>query len=242
MKIAIKYTLVMSALAILTACGGGGSSSSSSGNISSNDNSNATVASSLTFDVKAALRALTISGQSIKFSIKASNGCLGSGSFTSGAPNTSTTFEGQPALSSTSILITNYSNCNPATSTNTSTNYVNTNYVPLGALGDKYLVYTGTFNLPSASKVGEVGIFTDAQRYTDKTKATPDGTAQISYVVEADTANTALITVATKVLNVSKSVETTQLTKYRINSSNQLSLLSLTIQSSNGINTVFTAI
>jgi hypothetical protein len=243
MKIAIKYTLVMSAVALLTACGGGGSSSSSSsGNIGSNDSSSAPVASSLTFDVGSALRALTISGQRSNFSIKASNGCLGSGSITSGPTTTNATFEGKPALSSNSIFIVNYTNCVPATSSNTTTSYVDTNYLPLGTVGDKYIVYTGKFNLPSAIKVGDVGIFADAQRYTDNTKTTPDGTAQISYLVEADTASTALITVATKVLGNSKLLESTQLTKYTINSSNVLSLVTLTIQYANGVSTVFTRI
>lgn len=229
MKSAIKYTLAATAVAVLTACGGGGGGGSSG-----------PVASTLTFNVSSAIRSLTASGQSATFSVSASNGCTGSGSYTVGAANTSTTFESQSALSSTAMLNINYTNCTPATISSTTTNYTDTNYVPLGVSGDKYLVYSGGFNVPSTARVGDVGIIGNALRYTNSSKTTQDGTAQVSYVVEADTESTAMITVSTKAYNSSNSLESTQLTKYRINSSNTMSLVSITIQYANGVNVVFT--
>lgn len=226
MKNAIKYTLAASALALLAACGGGGTP--------------APQASTLTFDVSTALRAITVSGQNSNFSISSSNGCTGTGSFTASGATTSTTFEGQAALSATSMLNINYANCTPATISSTSTTYFNTNYAPLGASSDKYLVYTGTFNAPTTARVGDVGIISNLSRYTNSSKTTQDGTGQLSYVVEADTADSAFITVVTKSYTMGNSLELTQLTKYRINSSSQLTLVSITIQYANGVNIVMT--
>ena len=227
MKASIKYTLAATAFAVLSACGGGG------GGI-------AQTASTLTFNVGLALRAITAAGQNATFTVSQNNGCAGSGSYTVSAPTTSTTFEGNAALSSFSMLNINFTNCTPATISNTVTNYYNSNYVPLGASGDSYLVYTGTFNVPSTAKVGDVGIIGNAVRYSNSFKTTQTGTAQLSYVVEADTETTAMITVATKVNNSSNALEATQLTKYRINSANTLALVSLTIQYADGTNVVFT--
>lgn len=225
---ALKHLFVTVSVALLAACGGGGGGSSGP------------ATSTLTFNVGSALQAITASGQTANFSVSASNGCTGSGSYAVGAPTTSTTFEGNAALSSVSMLNISYANCTPATISNTVTNYYNSNYAPLGASGDSYLVYTGAFNVPSTAKVGDVGIIGNAIRYSNSTKTTRTGTAQLSYVVEADSDTTAMITVATKAYNSSNTLETTQLTKYRINASNTLTLVSLTIQYANGTNVVFT--
>jgi hypothetical protein len=230
MKNAIKYTLAASAVALLSACGGGGGGGGSSG----------PAASALTFNVGTALQAITASGQNATFSVTSSNSCVGSGSFAVSAPTTSTTFEGGAALSAVSMLNINYTNCTPATISNTTTNYYTSNYAPLGASGDSYLVYTGTFNVPATAKVGDVGIIGNAVRYSNSSKTTQTGTAKLSYIVEADTETTAMITVATKAYSSSNALETTQLTKYRINSSNVMTLASLTIQYANGTNVLFT--
>jgi hypothetical protein len=229
---ALKYTLATASFALLAACGGGGGGGGGG--------TTAVIASALTFDVRAGLRSLNVSGQNATFSVSASNGCSGSGSYNVSPTSTSTTFEGQPALSSTAVLIINYTNCTPATISSTTVGYSDTNYVPLGASGEKYLVYTGTFNTPNTARVGDVGIVANALRYTNSSKTTQDGSAQISYVVEADTETTALITVITKGYDRFNTLETTQLTKYRITSANALSLVSLTIQYANGVNIVFT--
>jgi hypothetical protein len=231
MKTAIKLLFATVSIALITACGGGSGGGSETV---------APVASTLTFDVNAALRAITASGQNSNLSISSSNGCTGTGTSTASGATTSTTFEGRSALSATSTLNINYSNCSPATISNTLTSYVDTNYVPLGALGDKYLVYTGAFNAPTTARVADVGIISNFSRYTNSSKTTQDGTGQLSYVVEADSANSALITVVTKSYTMANSLELTQLTKYRINSSNQFTLVSITIQYANGVNIIMT--
>lgn len=226
MNQSFKYAIAASAIAVLTACGGGGD--------------DAPEVSSTTFNINAAIRAATISGQNVNFGITASNGCTGSGVYGVSPANTTATFEGRTALVSTSVLNINYTNCTPAVISNTTTTYYDTNYLPLGSTGDSYLVYTGTINIPTSVKVGDVGVIANAIRYSDSTKAVRTGTAQLSYIVEAESSNTALITVSKKTYNSSNELETTQLTKYRIDASNTLTLMSLSVQYANGVNVVFT--
>jgi hypothetical protein len=225
----MKYVLAASSVAALVACGGGGSEPGGA------------VASNLSFDLSTALRQVTTAGQSANFSIVASNGCVGTGSLTSGPANTSTTFEAQSALSSTSRLEINYTNCTPALISNLVTNYYDLNYTPLGALGDngKYIVYNSV-SAPSSVRVGDIGIIGDGNRYSDISKASSEGTIQLSYVVEADTASTAIISVASKAYSSSSALEITQLVKYRINASSSLTLVSQTIQYANGVSVVLT--
>lgn len=225
----LRFVVAVSAAAALVACGGGGSEPVGA------------VASNLSFDLSAALSQDTASGQSENLSITDSNGCVGSGSFTSSAANNSTTFEAQPALSSISRLDINFTNCTPAIISVLTTSYYDANYLPLGALSDngKYLVY-GPMSAPSNAKVGDIGVIGSGIRYTDITKTTSEGTFQLSYVMEADTASTAIITVASKFYTSSSALETTQLVKYRINSSSSLSLVSQTIQYANGTSIVLT--
>jgi hypothetical protein len=228
---ALKYTLVATLFALLAACGGGGGGGGSDSGV---------VASTLTFDVRAALRSLNAAGQNASFSVSQNNGCSGSGTYNISPASTSTTFEGQAALSSTAVLVINFTNCTPAVSSNTVIGYTDLNYTPLGASGDKYVVYTGGFNIPNTARVGDVGIVSNALRYTNSSKTTQDGTIQVSYIAEADTATTAIATVITKTYTMANVLESTVLTKYRVNSSNTMSLVSQTLQYPNGTSLVLT--
>lgn len=192
----VKLALEISAVALLSACGGGSGSGVSGGGRTG------PVASSLTFNASTAMRSLAVSGQTANFSVSSSDGCTGSGSFTAGATTTSNTFENQSALSSTSmfnIQLHKLYSCN---------NFKHNNKLHGHKLRTtwcfrrKYIVYAGGFNVPSTARVGEVGIIGNALRYTSSSKTIQDGTAQLSYVVEADTESTALITVSTKTYSI----------------------------------------
>lgn len=222
----MKIAVFAASVAILTACGGGG------------DDAPTPTTSDTTYNLDAALKSITASGQTVNFEITASNGCVGSGVYGVSPANRSTTFEGRSALEATSVLNISYTNCTPATFSQTTTTYYDSNYLPLGSIGNYYTVYT--LNVPTSVKVGDVGVIGNGVRYTDSTKTVRNGSVQLSYIVEPESASTAFITVATKVYNASNTLETTQLTKYRINTANSLSLESLTIQYANGVNVVFT--
>ena len=70
------------------------------------------------------------------------------------------------------------------------------NYAPLGEteVGNDYVVVTGTPTIPTAARVNDTAPLYTANRYATSTKAVLLGTRTVSYVVEADTASTALIT------------------------------------------------
>lgn len=226
----IKMIAALSMAASLVACGGGGGGS---------DNQSP---SALTFNLESAYKTLVASGQTVNFKITASNSCTGSATITSSPAGTSTTFEGQAALASTTVYNFSYTNCTPSTISETTVNYYSTNYLPLGtaAQGGNYLVVNGALNLPSSIKVGDAGVLGSMTRYTDSTKSTVNGSTQLSYVVESDTASSAWVTIATKGYNASNVLESTQLTKYKIDSASKLTAQSITIQYANGINVVLT--
>lgn len=226
----IKMIAALCMAASLAACGGGGGDGDTQST------------SSLTFNLESAYKALVASGQTVNFKITASNSCTGTATITSSPANTSTTFEGQAAVASTTVYNFSYTNCTPATISETTVNYYSTNYLPLGSedQGEDYTVVNGTINIPAAVRVGDAGVLGSMTRYTDNTKSTVDGSIQLSYAVESDTSTTALVTVATKSYNASNVLEGTQLTKYRIDSSSKLTAQSITIQYANGINVVMT--
>jgi len=78
--------------------------------------------------------------------------------------------------------------------------------------------------------VGNTAQFAVADVYTSNTKATRIGTTNISYVIEADSATTAIVNVIAKRYNTSSQLLFTQQTRYRINASGQLTALSKDVQ------------
>lgn len=229
----IKMIAALCMAAGLVACGGGGGGEGAGEPQST---------SSLTFNLESAYKTLVASGQSVNFKITASNSCTGSATITSSPANTSTTFEGTAAVSSTTVYNFSYTNCTPATISETTVSYYDTNYLPLGtaAQGGNYLVVNGSINIPTSIKVGDAGVLGSMTRYTDSTKSTINGSTQLSYVVESDTSTSALVTIATKGYNASNVLESTQLTKYKIDSASKLTAQSITIQYANGTNVVLT--
>jgi hypothetical protein len=107
---------------------------------------------------------------------------------------TSTTFEGQSALSSTETLngtLTGNGQTIPLASTQQS--FVTASYAPLGySAPSSYCVATSTTPLPVAASVGTTGTYAIYTCYSDSTKATQTGTQTISYNVSAGTTSTNL--------------------------------------------------
>lgn len=220
-----KKTLILLTIsAALTACGGGGGGGGSSG----------PVASTNTFNLQSAYTSLTSSGWSKTFTITGT--CSGTIAITAGAVNTSTTFESASALSGTTVTTSSFSNCTPSSSADTETKYTDSNYIPLGysVLGGKYAVYTATPTLPTTIRVGDTAVIGTLNRYTNNTKSTSAGTQIESFVVEADTATTAIINVVSKYYSSSNVLESTEQDRYRIDSNNRLTPISLDVSFSNG--------
>lgn len=217
--------LVMSAA--LTACGGGGGGGGASG----------PVASTNTFDIRAGHARLTANGFTATLAV--SGTCSGTFSLTSGPATTNTVFEGAAALSRSSVGTLNVSNCNPASNVGTTTSYFDSNYVPLGysIVGGNYAVWVSPPSLPVAARVGDVAVAGTVNKYTNSTKSTSAGTEENSYVIEADTATTAIANLISKNYNAAHTLTSTEQDRYRVAADGSLTLISIDIQYANGSTT-----
>jgi hypothetical protein len=87
----------------------------------------------------------------------------------------------------------------------TNTTWVDSNYTPKGesSISSDYVVITAYGTLPSAARINDTGTAYTANRYADSTKAVLRGTRTVSYVLEADTASTALVSLIIEDKNTS---------------------------------------
>lgn len=211
-------------MALIACGGGGGGSSSPSGPVTSTN----------TFNLRAAQANLAINGFTKTFTISGS--CSGTYSTTSAPATTSTTFEGQTAFSSIGTNNVTFSNCTPASDISSGTTYYDSNHAYLGQVitGDSYEVWASTPALPTAAKVGDTGVMGTVNKYTNNSKATSLGTDNVTYVIEADTAATAVFNVITKSYDTSNIHTLTQENRWRINSDGSISLISIDYLETNG--------
>jgi hypothetical protein len=153
--------------------------------------------------------------------------------------NTAATFEGVAGFSATSTTTLSFTNCTPASTASTSTAYFDTNYDPRGfdSVGVNYGVYLTPLVIPTSVTVGGTGILGTQTLYTNSTKTTGNGSIALSYVVEADTANTAIVNVIEKIYNAAGTLTATEQDRYRITSTGALTPTSVDIQYSNGSTT-----
>lgn len=186
MKNSLKYTLSVAFLALVAACGGGGGGGGSTGPVTSTE----------TFQVRTALTNYlintatytgTVSGTYSTYPLTGTfivtQGNLGAG-----------TFEGHSALSKATTASGSFIvNGTTIPSAVTTTTYFDSNYVPLGTTGGTdYEVVTGAVTIPTTARVGDTANLYSVNRYSSSTKTSQRGTTQVSYVLEPDTASTAI--------------------------------------------------
>jgi len=218
----------------LAGCGGGGGGGGASA-------PTGLATSTLSFPLKSALEIQAANGFMASLnangdgSVPTNGDCAGTFNLSGGLANTATTFEGVPAFSAVQVLNISFTNCIPATIAETTTVYYNSTYVPLGAqiLGGNYGMYAPLPTYPSVVKVGDTAIVGTAQFFSDSTKAVPTGRMDVSFVVEPDTADTAIINVIFKVYDAASALSATEQDKYRIASTGALTLISVDIQQVN---------
>jgi hypothetical protein len=207
----IKYAAAVAAITLLAACGGGGGGSSGP------------VASTSSFNLLATYAA-TFSGPQVNnFTLTGTSGSTSiSGSGTATTGNTTTgTFEGQSALQRTTTVTGSFTANGTSYPLNSScVDWVTTNFVPLGIVCTEYEVVTGTPTLPTAVHVGDTGTVYTANRYSSSSKTTLLGTVTETYVVEADTASTVLVTLIDTYKNTSNVTTKTESSQLRITTSN----------------------
>ena len=137
-----------------------------------------------------------------------------------------------------------FTDCTPATVSETYTNYYDNNYVPLGGTsgsGD-YGVYLTPPSIPVSVAVGDTGTIGTENYYTDSTKTTPRGSVVETFVVEPDSADTAMLNVMSKDYDAAGVLHQTAQTRYRISRSGALTLTStdILVTGSPGLHLVLT--
>ncbi len=198
----IRYALAAVTISLVAACGGGGGSAG-------------TVTSTETFQVRTALSNYLTNSATYSGTISgsmSSNPVTGSFIVTQGSV-AAATFEGQSALSkvttATGNIVVNGTNVPSAV---TVTSYFDSNYTPLGESGGTdYEVVTGSVSIPVTGRVGDTANLYTINRYSSSSKTLLRGTTQVSYVIEPDTASTAifkLIEIEKDTSNVTTSTST----------------------------------
>jgi hypothetical protein len=225
MKLEITIFGVASLLFIgLTGCGGGGSSAVPSGPI----------ASTLSFPLQSAYKSFFANGATKTFTVTGS--CSGTGSHTLAAATTAATFENVTGFSASKTITMSLSNCTPASTAQTSTNYYDSTYIPLGynMVGVNYGVYLTPPTIPTSVVVGGTNIIGTTTLYADSTKAVGDGRRELSYLIEADTTNTAIVNIISNIYNAAGTLTATTQDRYRIATTGALTPVSADIQYANG--------
>jgi len=202
----IKAGLIAAASLALTSCsGGGGGGSGGTG----------PVTSTLSFPLQSGLRASVTYSSSISFTI--SGYCNGTENIVTSSPVTAT-FKGGSALSATNTSTTDFTDCIPAHTVDTSTDFFDSYHDPLGSIGSTgdYAVYILPLAIPVSVKVGDAGTIGTKNNYTDSTKSTFTGQDTISYEIEPDTANTAIVNMIDRSYDSSGNLTSTEQDRSRI--------------------------
>jgi outer membrane lipopolysaccharide assembly protein LptE/RlpB len=204
-----KLFVVIAVTALLTACGGGGG-----GGVS------VPVASTESFNLKTVWANTLTSSSSNNYTISGTvSGVAVSGSGTVTRGNLSAgTFEGLPAQQRTTTATGSVVVNGVTVALNTSSiDWVDSNYVPKGESGgEDYVVVTGTPTIPTTVRINDTGTLYTANRYFSSTKAVLRGTSRATYVVEADTSSTALVTLIIEEKNTSNVTTSTSSAQFRI--------------------------
>jgi hypothetical protein len=219
----LKLLFISALLLLISACGGGGGGSS--GPVASNE----------TFQLKTAYVNFFNGSNSLPFTLSGTTSgytVTGSGTLTESAP-VNGTFESVSALQKNSAITYTFTANNVTSSTaSSSSSYADSNYVPLGGTGSEYSVITGNASIPLTARVGDSGTWSTQNRYTNSSKSTLVGTTTTTYVLEPDTASTALLKIIDTDKNTSGTTTGTTIETYRITPSGGITHISVSISES----------
>jgi hypothetical protein len=220
----IRFNFLVLTVLLLSGCLKGGGNSASS-----------PVTSTLSFPLQGAFKSFVANGFSNTFSISGtdlSGSCGGSGSQTVAPATTPATFEGVTGFSAVDTFNMTITNCKTASSADTITSYYDTNYTPLGYnnAGVEYGVYRSQPLIPASVKVGDAGLIGSITLYTDSSKAAGKGRVDVTYAVEADTENTAIVNFISREFDATDTVISTEQDRYRIGATGALIPVSVRLQ------------
>lgn len=208
----------LTSAALLTACGGGGGGS----------------AQASTYNVDAAYRLWVQQGQSA--GLRGADACQGTLVHVQQPAETSTTFEGAPALAAMVTRTTFVQKgCPLASAITSSTAYYAADYLPMGYSGSaEYGVYTTPPQFPAAAKPGEQGAIGTLQLFTDATRQQALGREEVSYVIEPAPAGAtgAIVNLVARRYSVANALQSTVQHRYSITDGSALALVAEDIDGS----------
>jgi hypothetical protein len=205
----------------LSACGGGGDAAAPTD----------PKTSTLSFPLKSAYAAAVASGYAKTYTV--SGTCSGSATQTHGAATGGASFEGASGVvSAVETLTISFTNCTPASNAATATIYYDASYTPLGStiVGNVYRVYSAGLTIPASVTVGSTGTIGTSINYSNSTKTTMLGQNAFSYVVELDTATTAIVNLITRTTDAAGRLTSTEQDRYRIDATGPAVPVSIDIQ------------
>ncbi|MGA8148121.1 MAG: hypothetical protein WB870_11170 [Gallionellaceae bacterium] len=198
--------------------------------------SSAPVVSTLSFPLQGAYKSFVANGFSNTFTVSGtdvSGICDGTGTQSVAPASTAATFEGVAGFSAVDTLTMSLTNCTTVASiVNTVTNFYDTNYTPLGYInaGVEYGVYLSQPSIPTSVNVYDNGPVGTIALYTDSTKSVGLGRIDVTYVIGADTANTAIVNLISRRYDTTNTALSTEQDSYRIASTGALIPVSVTLQ------------
>lgn len=224
-KIFLQYLALLSTLFLL-GCSGGGGGSGGTG----------PVTSTLSFPLQSGMKASVQQGGSTNFSV--SGTCSGTANMNISTPLPAT-FKNIAALSVVIASSMNLPNCTPSYLYGTHTDYFDSNYNPLGTIkgSGNYGVYQTPPAIPVSVKVGDAGTIGTIEYYTDNTEFFLVSQDEISYVIEPDTAYTAIVNMIDKSYDLNGTLTSTEQDRYRIKADGTLTPISADLQAANGSTT-----
>ena len=219
---------------LLSGCGGGSGGGGVAPSISQGP-----ITSTLSFPLSAGLNYLRATGYSKSFTATStspySSGCnsKGTAQISQGPANTQTTFSGIPSISAASVINVAFTSCSSGISTQTFFYY--SDYSDMGVIsgsGKKQVISPG-FAIPNYVSVGSVGVIGTFTNFDTITSINANGREDITYVVEADTASTAIVNFIHKTYAHSyldNMLFFTEQQRFRINASGIMTLISVDTQ------------
>jgi hypothetical protein len=220
----LRLTLVATLYLSLVACGGGGGGSGP-------------VASTDSFPFAAALQNQAVNGYVQSFTVTGTQTVSGTSYNVSGtgtitvSPASSSTFEGQGAwLNNETVNGTLTANGTSAPFSSTTQEYSTLAYAPFGLVvpGSEYCVLQGAAMIPTTVKVGDSGAIGTYTCWKDSSKLQLYGTGQLSYVVEADTAHTAIVNTTEKDYDSTSTLILTDQRRWKIDTNGNFTWVSET--------------
>jgi hypothetical protein len=217
----VMFGVFVSLVFCLTGCGGGSGSTPIA---------TTPVASTETYQLKTALANQASNSRSLPYTISGTSSgtsVSGSGTITQSSLMNAT-FEGETVLQKvTTDTVSLVVNGVTSPMASTSTNYMDSNYIPKGSSStNEYDVVTGSVNIPATIRVNDTGIMYTTNRYTDSTKKSSLGTYVTSFVLQPDSASTALLKIISTQQNTSGVVTSIRTDNYRMTPAGALTHIS----------------